>query len=380
MAEVLRVVSSGPCATVQDLGRTGWMKYGLPPSGALDRESFCMANLIAGNSAGSPGIELTMGGFEAQVLRRTVLSCTGADAEITLDGEQRQMWEAFEAFPDQVLRVSAPNSGVRVYVAVMGGIDVPRIGKSASTYVRGKLGGLHGRPFREGDMISVSRAGRGRLDDMGAYAVDPRRLAWTREALRAVFDAESAGRANRIRVVIGPQDDCFTLCGLSSFLDSEYTLTAQCDRMGMRFDGPPIERLEGADIISDGMPAGAVQVPADGKPIVMMADRQTTGGYPKIACVIREDQSVLAQLRPGARVQFCGIPVQKANALARTPPWERESEACRGCTTTHGASSCMEAQSHDPMCAETDGGPHDGRLLTMRVNGVDYTVVIREIT
>jgi antagonist of KipI len=360
MANMLEVVNPGPLSMLQDLGRPGWMKYGVPPSGALDQEALTIANLLAGNPEGAAGIEITYGNFTARALAPTVLACAGAWAPVHVDGVSVPPWAAFSASPGQIVSIGAPTWGVRVYLAVRGGIAAPLVMGSASTYIRGALGGIdgQGRALRAGDLIATpdppasvsgATAPACSVTARAVAALAKRQavfeIAHSPESARASTSA-SAGCAIAIRVVMGPQDDHFTEAGRQTFAGEEFTLTNKADRMGLRFDGPAIEHVRGADIISDGMPPGAIQVPGDGAPIVMLADRQTTGGYPKIACVARADLDLLAHLRPGDRVRFVPLSAQDA----------------------HEALKQEQAASRVP-----------GRALRIAIDGVEHVVALFEL-
>ena len=370
MANVLEVASPGPLSMLQDLGRPGWMKYGVPPSGALDQEALAVANLLAGNPEGAVGIEITYGNFTARALDRTVLACAGAWAPVNVDGMPVSPWAAFSVMPGQVVSIGVPTWGVRVYLAVRGGIAAPLVMGSASTYVRGALGGIdgRGRALRTGDLIATpdqsasARASTSPVGDVTARAVAAlakrqaafaiahspalARASLSQPNSTSASTSASPGRSIAIRVVMGPQDDHFTDAGRQTFVEHEFTLTNKADRMGLRFDGPAIQHVHGADIISDGMPPGAVQVPGDGVPIIMLADRQTTGGYPKIACVARADLDLAAHLRPGDRVRF--IPLSAEDA--------------------HEAFKQEQAASRAP-----------GRALRIRIDGVEHVVTLFEL-
>lgn len=346
MANVLEVVNPGPLATLQDLGRPGWMKYGVPPSGALDQEALAVANLLVGNPEGAAGIEITYGNFRARALAPLIAACAGAWTPIQVDGVPVSPWTAFSIAPGQVVSIGAPAWGVRLYLAVGGGIAAQPVMGSVSTYIRGALGGIdgQGRALRAGDLISTSDPPASANTAIAPAAGATARAVAALAKRQAAF--ASAGRVIAIRVVMGPQDDHFTDAGRRTFAGEEFTLTNKADRMGLRFEGPAIEHARGADIISDGMPAGAIQTPGDGVPIIMLADRQTTGGYPKIACVARVDLDLLAHLRPGDRVRF--VPLSAHDA-------------------------------HDALKHEWAASQAPGRALRIRIDGVEHVITLFEL-
>ncbi len=322
MRAPLEVVSPGLCTTVQDLGRPGFQKYGVPISGPTDEWGLRLANALVGNAPGDAALEVTGVGPVLRIRGEVVLAVAGAEFALDLDGDPMPPFAAVRVREGQFLSFGACRSGVRAYLAVRGGIDVPLVLRSRCTCLSGRYGGLEGRPLREGDVLSVLPVASTpdpqpptpstRIE--GRFL--PRRL-WPRRSPLV-----------EVRVVLGPQDDMFAAEGIATFLGSEYRVTTNADRMGYRLDGPPIAHLKGADIISDAIAPGAIQVPGDGKPIVLMGDRQTTGGYTKIASVIRPDIPALAQARAGDRVRFRQVGLAEAHAaLAAFVAQLREVEA-----------------------------------------------------
>ncbi len=288
--KVFEVIQPGFLTTVQDRGRYGYQQYGVPVSGAMDCYALTVANLLAGNDEGEACLEISLLGPRLLVMNDTMIAITGADLSPTLHGRPLCMWQGVEARCGDIISFGQPARGCRSYLAVAGGIDVPQVMGSRSTYVRSGIGGLEGRPLHSGDCI---------------YAGDTRARALSARLSQEYIPEYSA--ENTLRVILGPQHDRFTEKGIKTFLSCEYTVTVQADRMGCRLEGPLIEHKAGADIVSDGIPPGAVQVPADGLPIIMLADRQTTGGYTKIATVITVDLPRLAQAQPGDRIRFVAI-------------------------------------------------------------------------
>ncbi len=298
--EIFEVIQPGPLTTVQDLGRHGYQQYGVPVSGAMDNYALRVANLLVGNSEGEACLEITLLGLRLRVLKDAVVAITGADLNPMLNNSSLPMWEAVMVGGGDTISFPRPKRGCRSYLAVAGGIDVPKVMRSRSTYIRSRIGGLEGRPLRAGDRLKSGKARPGILE----------------RKLPPQYIPEYQDQ-NELRVILGPQDDHFTENGIHSFLHSEYTISTQADRMGYRLEGPRIEHKAGADIISDGIPLGAVQVPGDGLPIVLLADRQTTGGYVKIATVITVDTPKLAQAKPGDKVRFLQITEEDAHRSLR---------------------------------------------------------------
>ncbi len=305
----------GPLTTVQDLGRFGYQQYGVPTSGALDNYAFRIGNLLVGNEEGAASLEITLFGCQLRTLQDTKVAITGANLAATLNGEPAPAWESLPIKRGDVLSFSRLDSGCRAYLAVAGGIDVPEVMKSASTYIKAGIGGLSGRPFRQGDIVKTN--------------ISTVSTAVTRLPSEYIPAYESQ---ITLRVALGPQDDFFTEEGIGTFLNSEYTVTTQADRMGYRLEGPRIEHREEADIISDGIPLGAVQVPGDGWPIILLADRQTTGGYTKIATGISIDIPKVAQAKPGDKIKF--TPVTEEQAVALLKKYEQQMKTIK--STLHG--------------------------------------------
>ena len=284
----IEVLHPGLLTTVQDLGRTGYQRFGVSVSGAVDPRSAAVANILAGNPDGEAVLECTVLGPQLRFDAPAVIAVTGADLGPTLDGVPVENYRALRVQAGQTLRFTGPKCGCRAYLAVSGGLDVPEVMGSRSTYMKAKIGGWHGRKLEKGDVLPLRAPGT------EPKALENRALA-----------PEFRGRSEyTLRVVMGPQDNAFTPGGVSAFLSGVYTVTPEFDRMGCRMEGPEIEHNGSADILSDGIAFGAVQVPDSGQPIVMLADRQTTGGYTKIANVISADFRLLGQLKSGDRVRF----------------------------------------------------------------------------
>ena len=300
----LEVLEGGMLTTVQDLGRYGYKRYGVPVAGAMDPFALQAANALVGNSLGEAVLEITIVGPTLRATESCLIAVTGADLSFWVNGRPLPSWMAVFVRRGWIIEFGSRRMGCRAYLAVAGGIDVPLVMGSKATYLRGGFGGFEGRALRGGDIILIgqppfhppSLAGRDFPTDLiPEYSDEP-----------------------EVHVILGPQDDYFTEEGIAVFLSSEYRVSPSSDRMGYRLQGPEIAHKEKADIISDGIALGSVQVPADRQPIVMMADHQTTGGYPKIATVVSADIPLLAQCMPGAStVTFKAITVEEAQARYR---------------------------------------------------------------
>ncbi|MFC1912192.1 biotin-dependent carboxyltransferase family protein [Chloroflexota bacterium] len=293
--ETFEVIQPGPMTTVQDLGRDGYQQYGVSPSGAIDNYSFRVGNILAGNEETAASLEITLFGCQLRVLRDTVVAITGADLATNINGNPAPMFATISISSGDIISFTRPGSGCRAYLAVAGGIDVPIVMGSASTNIKSSMGGLGGRALRRGDLIRTKERSPTKIK----ARVSPEYI--------PVYD-----NAVELRVIPGPQDDCFTEEGIHTFFHADYTVSTQADRMGYRLVGPRIQHRAKADIISDGIPSGAVQVPGNGLPIILLADRQTTGGYTKIAIVISADITKLAQAKPGDSIKFRRVSEEEA--------------------------------------------------------------------
>jgi len=295
---MFRVIEPGPFTTIQDLGRFGFQQFGVPVSGALDRSSFRAANLLVGNPGNSAVLESTFMGPKLEALAEGIVAVCGADVPIALNDRPQAAWESFSVRPGDTIGIRAARSGVRSYLAVAGGIDVPEVMGSRSTCVGGKFGGLEGRTLVKGDVLSRGQAALGRHN------------------LTIPLQFRPSFRGSMIlRAIPGPQDDYFDR-GMDLFFTSEFTVSTQADRMGCRLDGPVIALKDGVprSILSEPSLSGVVQVPADGRPIILFGE-QTAGGYAKIATVISADLDLAAQARPCDRIRFDRCDLARAHAL-----------------------------------------------------------------
>jgi biotin-dependent carboxylase-like uncharacterized protein len=353
---VFSVLLPGMFTTVQDAGRWGFQGKGMPVAGAMDLPAFRLGNILAGNGQLEAGLEITLVGPSLLVEEgEGVVAVTGAELDFRVNGRPVPNWTALLVKTGDVLSFGSPLSGCRAYLCVSGGIDVPAVMGSRSTYIRAKVGGVEGRALKKGDRVQ---------------SCDAPPL-WRRcegfecpQELRALYDLSEP-----LRVIPGPQDDMFTPGGMETFYSSEYVVSNSADRMGYRLDGPKIEHRGAADIISDAIPLGAVQVPGHGQPIVMMSDRQTTGGYSKIGVVSSLDVAALSQRLPGHRVRFERISPEDATALVRRVEW-KVSELCRRRATYRSRQLyCQNAALSPELSSEMRSGE-----FILKVNGQRFAV------
>jgi biotin-dependent carboxylase-like uncharacterized protein len=295
----LLVQDAGPLTSIQDLGRPGHLRVGIPASGPMDREAFLLANRLVGNPDTAAGLECTLIGPRLEFTDERLVAITGADMTPAINGSPVPAWQGLRVRAGDVLRLGPARSGVRAYLAVAGGIETPLVLGSRATYVRGRLGGLEGRALRKGDRLPMGRV----------EAARPRRVHPDR--------VPAYGGEPELAVVLGPQDDRFTPRGIAALFEGPYEMLPQNDRMGARLRGAFIEHTRGHDIVSDGVALGAIQVIGEGQPIVLLADRQSTGGYTKIGTICSFDIGRVAQVKPGGRLRFRRVTVGEAHAMLR---------------------------------------------------------------
>lgn len=287
------VLRSGVHATVQDLGRPAHRRSGVPLGGAMDGFALRVANLLVGNAEHEAGIEVTLGGAEFSFDAPAVVAVGGAEYD------EVPSWKPLSIAKGGTLRLGACRRGFRGYLAVRGGIAVPPVLGSRSTYVRGGFGGFEGRPLREGDRLPIG----GPAGGFGAPA----------PAISAFWGLlPSYSKEPNVRAVPGAQAELFA----PEWAGAAFEVTAHSDRMGLRLKGPMLAAKPGPDLPSRGVVPGTIQVPPDGQPIVLGADAQTIGGYPQLAHAITVDLPLLAQLRPGDRVRFRTVTLAEAQWLA----------------------------------------------------------------
>lgn len=332
----MEIISAGMMTTVQDMGRQGYAGRGFQENGACDKCALQIANLLVGNvgesgqmgrtdsfrNPGQAALELTMKGAAIRFSTQEIIALAGADMAPGINGTPVPMYCPVRTEPGDVLTMGMARQGLRSYLAVAGGFDVPLMMGSRSTSLKCGLGGYQGRALQKGDVLRSGASSREIRLFYHKIAGKEARLAEEAAAMAEQYYGE-AGDGKRdshplkLRVVAGPQEEAFTVAGMETFMGGSYRLTADSDRMACKLDGPAIETCRGCDIISDGIVEGSIQVASDGRPIVMMADHQTTGGYAKIGTVISADIPRLAQLRPGEAVVFRLVTPQEGVEAAR---------------------------------------------------------------
>lgn len=297
------VIHPGVLTTVQDLGRHGYQKYGLAVSGSSDHYAHRMANILVSNSPEVAVLEITLMGLKLKVLKTTVIAITGGDLQPKMNGKPIPLWTSVKVSEGDIINFSGTKTGCRAYFAVAGGIEVPLVLGSRSTDTVGKIGGCNGRNMEKGDLIKAHKVSLTKVD-------------FLRSRLHLDLIPVYPNHLD-IRVILGPQDQAFTSEAIKTFFSSTYTVSKELDRMGCRLEGPQIEHKDGADIISEGIFMGAIQVPKNGLPIIFLVGRQSVGGYTKIGGVISIDMPKLAQVKPGNTIRFQQIDVHEAQSLYR---------------------------------------------------------------
>ena len=303
----LRVLQPGLCTTVQDRGRFGHQRQGVPVCGVLDPRALTLANLAVGNPPDQAALEILVAGPTLEVAADGVRVALAGMATLTVNGAAMVPGRSLTLRRGDILAIGA-SQGRAALLAVAGGFDLPAVLGSRSTCLKSGFGGLHGRALIAGDVLPLVAATAPPGPD------------------RACPPLPVAG--GPMRVMLGPQDDHFSTAAIATFLQQEWRAARDSDRMGTRLEGTPLPHRSGADIVSDGIVTGSIQVPGSGQPIVLLADHQTTGGYPKIATVITADLARFAQVRPGDPLRFAAVTPEQA-LQARAAQRDEIAALCR---------------------------------------------------
>ncbi len=299
--EMLIIEKPGLLTSIQDLGRCGFKKYGIITGGAMDPVSYRMANLLVQNEENEPTIEMTLYGPTIRFLENTIIALCGGNLSPSLNGRPMQMACPIHIQKGDVLTFGQPKTGCRAYLAIRGGIKIQKVMGSYSTYLRAQIGGFKGRSLQKGDQLEYVPVNQ---------ESDVISTNWFASGMHI-----ESSEAKKVRVLKGRHFEEFTKRSIDTFSKESYTISPQSDRMGYRLDGTLLELSESKEIISEAVTFGTIQVPANGKPIILMADSQTIGGYPKIAEVISADLPVVAQAKPGDSLQFEFVTLDEAQRL-----------------------------------------------------------------
>ncbi|CRF41515.1 biotin-dependent carboxyltransferase family protein [Helicobacter ailurogastricus] len=290
----VRVLEAGLCTSIQDLGRRGYQEFGIPVSGVMDEFSASVANFLVGNERGQALLEMTYTGGALEFLEPMQIALTGAHLSPKLNGEEIFNWESYAVKAGDILQFGQLLSGARAYLAFSGNLGVPLVHGSKSTYMRAGIGGFCGRALQKGDELLIQTH----------PAQKKRHLP---EKHRPIYHKQAS-----LPALLGPEAHYFSLKSVRRFFASAYKISPRADRMGICLEGEPLERLLQTELVSNPLVLGSVQVPSSGQPIVLMADRQTLGGYPKIATLLKESVIALAQMLPGQVVRFIPLRLEQA--------------------------------------------------------------------
>ena len=301
----IKVIKAGMLTTIQDLGRIGYRKDGVIESGAMDKDALLMGNLLLGNEETDAGLECTLSGPSLLFEKEALIAITGADLSAEINGTSIDRCRPILVPKGAVLSFGEALAGCRAYLTVQGGFDVPQVLGSYSTYLRAGFGGFEGRALKKGDQIAFNQD----------IPVLPERLNWSLS--RSMFTSLNS---QVIRVIKGPEFDLFQEKSIADLLIKEFSISNAADRMGYQLEGPLLQLKTNKEMLSSAVAFGTVQVTAQGSPVILMADHQTTGGYPRILQVLSVDLGKLAQLSPGQLIQFEMLTLKQAQKLltART--------------------------------------------------------------
>lgn len=306
----VKILQPGLLSTIQDLGRFGSQKYGVIVGGAMDSLAVRIANILVGNEEDEATIEVTMVGTELQFEEEHLVAITGGNLAPTIDGNKAFMWRPILIRKGQVLKFNSPVSGYRAYIAFSGGLQVPKVMGSKSTYIQANIGGYKGRELRKGDVLSC-----GVLTEQGGMFLRQLKKMGTSFQWSVNYSSFYTSKSETIRILKGSEFDCFDDKSKKNFLNKSYKITINADRMGYQLVGDKLSLTNKFELLSEGVTYGTIQVPANGQPIILMAERQTIGGYPKIGQVISIDLPRLAQLQPGDTIHFELTSIESAEKL-----------------------------------------------------------------
>lgn len=299
----VHILHPGLLTTIQDRGRFGSQKYGVIVSGAMDALSLRIANILVGNDEEEAALECTLLGPTLQFEDEYIIVITGGNFTPTINGTNIPMWRPLHVKSGDILKLSSARTGCRAYIAIAGGFKVPNVLESKSTYIKAKLGGYKGRALQKGDVLSIEK--QNTLHHVNRHLST---VPW----FVNTYSFFTFQKHQIIRVIHGSEYDKFNAQSQSDFIETTYSITTEADRMGYRLHGTPLTLAEAFQLLSESVTYGTIQVPPNGQPIILMADRQTTGGYPKIAQVITADLPKLAQMQPTNTIQFQFVTIEEA--------------------------------------------------------------------
>ncbi|SDN04488.1 antagonist of KipI [Psychrobacillus sp. OK028] len=302
----IKILHQGLMTTIQDLGRYGSQKFGVIVGGAMDSYSLRLGNLLVGNMENEGALEITLYGTTLQFEKETLIAITGGDFLPTINGIPAPLWSPIVVMKDSILKFNTAIKGSRAYVAIAGGIDIPEVMGSKSTYLRASIGGFKGRALQKGDVLPLLHSNN--LENENPITYNNNADNWSINYNELI----NFSKHQEIRVIKGTEFDRFDLESQHKLWMEIFTVSIQSDRMGYRLEGTSLSLSEKFELLSEGVTFGTIQIPPSGQPIILMADRQTTGGYPKIGQVISADLPTLAQLQPTATIQFKEVTLEEA--------------------------------------------------------------------
>ncbi len=313
---MINVKKPGLLTTIQDLGRYGYQKYGVIVSGSMDPLAHKISNRLVGNNENEATLEITLMGPVLQFQETTLISICGGDLSPTIDGKPVPLRRSLLIKAGSVLKFGASRNGCRSYLAIAGGFNVPTVMNSKSTYVRAGIGGMNGRSLQEGDTLEagpLKKESENIIEYLLPYLEDSdfTEIDWS---ISSEF-ISSYQQKQAIRVIPGTEYDLFSSESRENFINKPFKVSAQSDRMGYRLEGPSLHLEEAFNMISEAVVFGTIQVPSNGKPIILLADRQTTGGYPRIGYIASVDLPLIAQTKPGEELTFTMVTQEKAQEL-----------------------------------------------------------------
>ncbi|MDT8862687.1 biotin-dependent carboxyltransferase family protein [Alkalihalobacillus sp. MEB130] len=306
----LKVLKPGLLTTIQDLGRTGFQKHGVIMSGAMDPLALRIANLLVGNAEDEAALEMTLAGSSLRFEKDALIAIAGGNLSSTIDNQSIPIHRPIFVKKNSILSFGPAKTGCRCYVAISGGLVVSDVMGSKSTYLRAKLGGFEGRALDVGDVIEFKQNQEWDMweESQNKY----RSCIVSRWGLNSTL---VQNKRKEIRIIPGPHYQQFTKESQDQLFHSSFKVTPQSDRMGYRLSGPSLRVINKVELLSEGVTFGTIQVPPDGNPIILLADRQTIGGYPKIGQVIEVDIPAVAQLKPGEKISFSCVSIEEAEKL-----------------------------------------------------------------
>ncbi|WP_419961980.1 biotin-dependent carboxyltransferase family protein [Psychrobacillus sp. BM2] len=302
----IKVLHHGLMTTIQDLGRYGSQKFGVIVGGAMDSYSLRLGNLLVGNIENEAALEITLYGTTLQFEEETLIAITGGDFLPTINGIPAPLWTPMVVKKDSILKFHTAINGSRAYVAIAGGIDIPEVMGSKSTYLRASIGGYKGRALQKGDVLPLAHSYD--LEYETSETNKKNKISWSINYNELI----NFSKHQVIRVIQGTEFDRFDKESQHNLWTEVFTISVQSDRMGYRLEGISLSLSKNFELLSEGVTFGTIQIPPNGQPIILMADRQTTGGYPKIGQVISADLPTLAQLQPTATIQFKEVTLEEA--------------------------------------------------------------------